>query len=457
MYETMKPIPYLGTFSYPLISWKGQTLKQITSTIIPNGKINKNLVLNTRSLMMSRPLKIYRREIAVNIDSSKCNDRTSSSIDIFDQPGGSIINSVSGKQNGLVNTIDDTFPNNSCERPGSCLPFMSKSENALKRVRSSGMIKRQFDISKNRTKYFTNTNQYLINRNIAFEKNQYNYIRQGNSNANPGDSLSSANVYSTNNLNYKVYTTETEVTFQYQWMNDINNNPNIPTVTIPPGSYHVEDINDILHKTMIANKHYVVDKNTDIKIFLLNLSYNYIKNAIELQVYPLDRTVYPPSNYTTPFGVTWSIPSDYTFIIKIYVDNNDFKNMIGFRPNLYYPSELSTVTTAQTIYSTTPPLLTPKYQQLFYKPSNPQFASQGGVTSGDVVLRNKFNAIQTSAAMMSPSFGNGVADALSYGVSENIYTNAYTQKDKKGYPLHTYPKFTKTGEMRTCSEKSIRG
>jgi hypothetical protein len=455
----MKPNPYLGTFSSPLISWKGQTLKQITSTIIPNGKINKNLVLNSRSLMMSRPLKLYRREIAVNVSNTKCNDRISSSIDIFDQPGGSIINSVAGKQNGLVNTIDDTFPNNTCQRPGSCLPFMSNSENALKRVRSSGMIKRQFDISKNRTRYFTNTNQYLINRNIAFEKNQYNYIRQGNSNANPGDSLSSANVYSSNNLNYKVYTTETEVNFQYQWMNDTNTNtPNIPTVTIPPGSYHVEDINDILQKTMITNKHYIVDKNTDIKILLLNLSYNYIKNEIELQVYPLDNTVYPPSNYTKPFGVVWDIPgSDNTFITRIYVDDNDFKNMIGFKPNLYYPSETSTVKTYQTIYSTTPPLLTPKYQQLFYKPSNPQFASQGGVSSSDVVLRNKFNTIQTSAAMMRPAFGNGVADALSYGVSENIYTNAYTLKDKKGYSAQTYPKFTTTGEMRTCSEKSIRG
>jgi len=457
MYETMKPIPYLGTFSYPLISWKGQTLKQITSTIVSNGKINKNIVLNSRSLMMARPLKIYRREIAVNVSNTKCNDRTSSSIDVFDQPGGSIINSVAGNQNGLVNTIDDTFPNNSCERPGSCLPFMSKSDNALKRVRSSGMIKRQFDISKNRTRYFTNTNQYLINRNIAFEKNQYNYIRQGNSNANPGDSLSSANVYSTNNLNYKVYTTETEVTFQYQWINDVNNIPSIPNVTIPPGSYHVEDINDILQKTMLANKHYVVDINTDVKIFLLNFSYNYIKNVIELQVYPLDTTVFPPSKYTTPFGVTWIIPSDHTFISKIYVDNNDFKNMIGFKPNLYYPSETSTITTAQTFYSTNPPLLTPRYQQLFYKPSNPQFASQGGVSSSDVVLRNKFNTIQSSAATMSPVYGNGIADAMAYGVSENIYTNTYTKKDKIGFPLPKYPKFTTTGEMRSCSEKTIRG
>jgi len=293
----MKPKPYLNTFPYPLVSWKGQTLTQITSSIRPNGKINKDITVSSRSLMMPRPLKIYRREIAANIDTSKCNDRISSSIDVFDQPGGSIINSIATKQNGLVNTIDDMFPNNTCQRPGTCEPILSDTKTALRRVRSSGMIKRQFDISTNNSTYFTNNKQYLINRSIAFEKNQYNYIKEGNSSAKPGDSLSKDNVYRSNDMNHCVY----------------------------------------------------------------------------------------------------------------------------------------------------------------YKPSNSQFASQGGVSSSDVVLRNKYNTIQTSAAMMRPAFGNGVADALSYGVSENIYTNTYTQKDKTGYPVQKYPKFTKTGEMRECSEKTIRG
>jgi hypothetical protein len=293
----MKPKPYLNTFPYPLVSWKGQTLNQITSSITPNGKINKDITLSSRSLMMPRPLKIYRREIAANIDTSKCSDRNSSSIDVFDQPGGSIINSEAAQQNGLVNTIDDTFPNNSCQRPGTCEPFLSDAKTALRRVRSSGMIKRQFDISTNNNSYHTNNKQYLISRNIAFEKNQYNYLREGNSSAKPGDSLSKDNVYSSNDMNHCIY----------------------------------------------------------------------------------------------------------------------------------------------------------------YKPSNPRFASQGGVSSGEVILRNKYNTIQTSAATMRSVYGNGVADALSYGVSENIYTNAYTMKDKKGYPVQNYPKFTTTGEMRTCSEKSIRG
>ena len=297
MYESMKPKPYLNTFPYPLVSWKGQTLNQITSSITPNGKINKDITLSSRSLMMPRPLKIYRREIAANIDTSKCSDRNSSSIDVFDQPGGSIINSIATQQNGLVNTIDDMFPNNTCQRPGTCEPFLSDTKTALRRVRSSGMIKRQFDITTNNNTYHTNTKQYLISRSIAFEKNQYNYLKQGNSSAKPGDSLSKNNVYRSNDANYCIN----------------------------------------------------------------------------------------------------------------------------------------------------------------YKPSNSQFASQGGVSSGEVTLRNKYNTIQTSAATMGSVYGNGVADALSYGVSENIYTNAYTQKDKTGYPVQKYPKFTKTGEMRSCSEKTIRG
>jgi hypothetical protein len=132
-----------------------------------------------------------------------------------------------------------------------------------------------------------------------------------------------------------------------------------------------------------------------------------------------------------------------------------FQNAIGFESG-NYPANQS-FSTPQIFYSTTTPLLTPAFVKIFYKPSNPQFASQGGVSSGEVTLRNKYNTIQTSAASMGSVYGNGVADALSYGVSENIYTSSYTQKDKTGYPVRKYPKFTKTGEMRTCDDKSIRG
>jgi len=458
MYELMKPTPYLGTFPYPLVSWKGQSLNQITSSFVSNGQINSNITISPRNLMMARPIKLYRREIVANIEIPKCNDRNSSSIDVFDQPGGSIINSTASLQNGLVNTIDDVFPNNSCQRPGTCLPFLSDGENAKRRVRSSGMIKRQFDISKNNDTYYTNTNQYLISRNLAFEKNQYNYIRQGNSTAKPGDSLSSANVYSSNGINHcKMYTTNVPISFEYQWLDSTTY-----TVNIPAGSYRVEDINSILQKTMASNNHYIISSISNISIFLLTIAYNDIKNVIELQVYPADTTIYPSSQYKTPSdisssapvsGLSWSIPLSATtpsFIIL----NNDFKRAIGFESGTY---PVSPSTTSHTFYSTSIPILNPAFVQIYYKPSNPQFATQGGVSAAEVTLRNKYNTIQASASMMNASYGNATGDAMAYGVSENTYSNTYTLKDKKGYPIQKYPKFTTTGEMRTCSQTSIRG
>jgi hypothetical protein len=452
MYELMKPIPYLGTFPHKMISWRGKTLNQITSSLVANGQINPNKTIGLRNIMMAGPIKLYRREIAANINTPKCSDRTSCSIDVFNQPGGSIINSMATQQNGLVNTIDDTFPNNSCERPGTCLPFLSNAENAKRRVRSSGMIKRQFDISKNNDTYYTDTKQYLISRNLTFEKNQYNYIRQGNSTAKPGDSLSSANVYSSNGISHcKMYTT-IGTSFQYKWIDNTVN-----TVFIPGGPYRVEDINSILQKTMTANKHYIVSRSSSKFIFLLALAYNDITNVIELQVYPADTNIYPPNQYALPFNVTsWTIPDPEASskTPRFLILNNDFQTAVGFEHGTY---PVNPSTTSQTFYSTIAPKLNPAFVQIYYKPSNPQFASQGGVSAAEVTLRNKYNTIQNSASKMNASFGNATGDAMAYGVSEIFYSNEYTMKDKKGYPIRTYPKFTTTGEMRTCSQTSIRG
>lgn len=441
----MKPIPYLGTFPYPLVSWKGKTLKQITSAFQANGQVNPKLTISSRNLMKAAPLKIYRREIAANINSPKCNDRLSSSIDVFNQPGGSIINSDASKQNGLVNTLDNTFPNNNCQRPGTCLSFLSAAENAKRLVRSSGMIKRQFDISKNNATYYTNTNQYLVSRNLTFQQNQYNYIRQGNSNAKPGSSLASANVYSPNGLSHcPGYTIDLPISFQYIWIDNT-----IITVTLPAGTYRVEDVNSVLQKTMATNNHYFVSNSSNISIFLLSLAYNDVQNVIELQVYPTSTTIYPSSSYSLPFGATWTNPSVST-VPQFIIQNNLFQKAIGFTAATY--PTLNTGS-AQTFISSSTPQLNPAYVQIYYKPSNPNFASQGGVSSAEVTLRAKYNAIQGTAGSIRETYGNAVADAMAY--SSNVVS--YSKKDKIGFPLPSYPKFTSTGELRTCNDVSIRG
>jgi len=446
MYELMKPTPYLGTFPYPLISWKGQTLKQITSSIQANGQVNKSLKLSSRSLMMPAPLKLYRREIAANISISKCTDRLSSSIDVFNQPGGSIINSNATKQNGLVNTLDDTFPKNNCERPGTCLPFLSAGENAKRRVRSSGMIKRKFNISKNNDTYYTDAKQYLISRNRTFDQNQYNFIRQGDSSAIPGSAPASANVYSPNGLSHCAgYTIDGPVSFQYKWINGT-----AYTVTLTSGNYRVEDVNAVLQKTMAANNHYFVSRSSQISVFLLSIGYNDSTNKVELRVYPASTTLYPSSSYNLPFGATWTNPLVGT-LPQFIVQSNLFQQAIGFSAGTYPTTQPGT--TAQLFVSSVKPLLNPSYVKLYYKPSNPNFASQGGVSSAEVTLRAKYNAIQGTAGSIRASYGNAVADAMAY--SSNSET--YTKKDKVGFPLPSYPKFTTNGQQRNCSDSSIRG
>lgn len=449
----MKPVPYLGTFPYPLVSWKGKTLNQITSSMKYNGKVNTKYNLTGNSLFLPRPLKIYRREIANTTADGTCSSRASLSVDEFNRPGGSIINSISTVQNGLVNTLDDTFPKNTCEKPGTCLPFLSSSETAKRRVRSSGIIKRQFDLSKNNDTYCTSTKQYLISRNLSFNQNQYNYIRQGNGTSKPGDSLSSSNVYSPNGLSHCVkYTIKTAVTFQYQWLDATYN-----TVTINPGSYTVEDINSILHQTMAANKHYYVSIANGISIFLLSIGYDNNNNVVQLQVNPSDTSIYPSSKYNYPFSALWTTPvAPNTVVPGFSIQNNSFQDAVGFTHGNYPAIAIGGVQsplTSQTFTSSFPPQLNPAFVKIYYKPSNPQYASQGGVTASEVILRTKYETITTAAGTLRGPYGSETTDALAYGVSEQ----GYTAKTKKGYPLPSYPKFTTTGELRMCSDNAIRG
>ena len=94
----------------PIISWKGATFNQVHSFVKFNNIADRNGLTN---LFKANPLKIYRREIAsTSVD--VCNPRTSVKIDSYNRPNGTIINSTATTQNGLVNSVDNLLPNNSC-------------------------------------------------------------------------------------------------------------------------------------------------------------------------------------------------------------------------------------------------------------------------------------------------------------------------------------------------------
>ena len=156
----------------PIISWKGKTFNQITSSIKKNPGLTGSGIHN---LHLPNPLKIYRREIANTKLTTTCSRRASTKIDEFDRPGGSIINTtMKSTANGLVNTIDNTLPNNICEEPGTCMAFLSPAMNAKRRCRSAGMVHQKYGTN-NLPKYFTDSKQRLYARNYTFEQNQFQY------------------------------------------------------------------------------------------------------------------------------------------------------------------------------------------------------------------------------------------------------------------------------------------
>jgi hypothetical protein len=452
----------------PLIPWKGRTFNQIHSSIQKNGNINTDKI----NLFSANPLKIYRREIA-STSANGCVSNSSLRIDIFNRPNGTINNTVASSVNDLVNTIDNTFPNNSCDQYANCSVVLSPSANARNRVRSSGMIRRKFNESRNNDTYYTSSSQYLNSRNRTFAQNQYNYIRQGNSTAKPGSSLASANVYSPNGLNHcaKYYIAQ-NTSFEYKWVKKFNNNTP-PTliddttaylVAIPAGYYTLDDLNRVFKQAMFANLHYFIKDPTGTTTeyysenitYALNIGYNNNTDLIELQSFRLDAVAFPSSNFTIPTPIsglaTWGLQGTAGLYPQFVISNNIFQSAIGFNAASYPGSNATTEVPDKVATSDFSPGIKPLYVKLYYKPSNPQFAQQGGVNSSDLITRKKYNSITNSTAAYRTAFGGAVANALAYGVP----SNGYTVKDKLGYPMKKTPTFSKyTDEMKQCSVTSF--
>jgi hypothetical protein len=469
----------------PIISWKGKTLTQITSSIKKNPGNFATSSTNNRNLFLSRPLKIYRREIANSFNMDSCPFRASLSIDELNRPNGSIINSSSTEKNGLANTIDDTLSNNKCEKPGTCSVFLSPSENAKRRCRSSGMIKKSYNPSNNSSKYYTNSNQYLVSRNKTFQQNQYYFIRVGDPLLKPGPGLAAANIYSPTGItSCPKYNIETDCNFSYQWVDGQYYN-----VVVRKGYYTVDDFKGVFQVAMSENYHFVIKNSNGSKVFLINIIYNDAINRIQFQFTPYDNVEFPSSEYSCDIHASesWTHTNSGTAIsppnkgagtslipgVKLY--NNALLAALGFSSSTF-PLVLphvsiandpthntQTYTAVQTITSNLNPGFYPVYKKIYYKPSNSKFAQQGAVTSSSLITRVKYDTVNSAAQKTSGNiynsdytsvYGSNIANALAYGVSEN----PYTMKNKLGFPNISYPSFpSHSTEQRNCTETSISG
>lgn len=430
----------------PMVSWKGKTFQQITSSIKKNVQSSKYVNMANNIIFKATPLKIYRREIASIRDASNCNVRTSVRIDEINRPNGSIITTVTGK--GLVNTLDIGLTSNTTERPGLCNTscIFSSAENARRRLRSSGNVKKQFNPATNNSNYYTDNKQYLVSRTKTFQQNQYNYIKLGDATLKPGDSLSVSNVYVGNgNANCKKYHIEIDTSFSYVWLDGTVNK-----VDLSAGYYDASDLNTILHSNNLYKGHYYIRPDSKANVFLLNIVYNSTYNNVELQ--SIKSGASDSSLYSIPLfdgsynQITWTYPTTNK-VPQFVIYNNVFKSAVGFTDGTYPTSSSSAVTV--TSLSTFAPGITPFYQPLYYKPNNYQFAQQGAVSASALTARVRYNSITNATAVYRNAYGPAVANALAYGVPEN----GYTIKDKIGYPNICYPVFPKTGGMIKMTEK----
>ena len=289
----------------PYIPWKGQTFQQVTSTLQKNlPRLDNNMI---RTSKMRNPLKIYRREIVTQPTGTTCNRSSVTIAETMDRPNGAMTTSVStGVIKGGLSTLDLNLTSNLTERPGTCVGFTSPAgmcqdpaSNALRRVRSAGMIKRNTSDAAV-PKYFTDKQQYLANRGLGYQQNEFHFLR-------------------------------TDV-------------PNVATVK--PGS-STDSVN-----------------NT----FYGNVSIKYCPGS----------------------------------------------------SNQYIPT--------------------------YYKPNNPGYAQQGGVSASTRSANLKYNTIVAAAATTSTAFGPSTASALSYGTVSNSPNGVtYSLKAKTGYPNTRTPKFPPAG------------
>lgn len=459
----------IGLNEIPYFSWKGKTIKQITGSIRRNS-IDSSYNSTLSAIFRPLPIDGYRKEIA-NVK-NKCNGRTSIKLDDFYTPGANIVfESTTDCSYGLVNTYDLNLVNNSTDKPGVCKvssdsACISRQNDALRRVRSSGMIRKKYSDSNGFLEnYCTDSSQYLNNRNKSYYRNSYHYIRQGTAGVIPGDSLSKANIYITNAPNVcSKFHLESDCSFQYQWIDGYDY-----TVSLSAGYYDIEDLNNTFKLKMISNKHYYRIKQSGVYVFLLEFGYNSTYDRIQIICRKTDTDTFSSTLYDYPAKTSseWYTPTG-TLVPRIIIAESVFSNMVGIDIGEYpteeidsakystggeQPSGSNIYTSDQTFVGTKSPRVKVNYTPIYYKPSNYQFANQGAVSSSSHIARVKYNIITTNGINYRNSFGPQVANALAYGVP----VGGYTGKDQNGYPEPKTPVINKyTGELKSCPVTKMR-
>lgn len=447
-------------FPTKYFGWKGKPFFQVIASIQRN--LNNAPNLSVKQLRKPLPLKIYRKEIVPIRNQTlpkSCNVRTSTKIFDFESPGNNIVSTTQSalySSNGLVDTLDInpttlSGENGACNTPTACM--LSPQLNARRRCRSSGMMPRKFNTTKNNDQYSSSTQQYLTSRNRTIKQNEYNYIRKGDAGMIPGPGLAASNIYSPAGLSHCAQVTISPANnnnvINYYWIDKT-----AKTATIPTGAYDVNSLNAAFQAQQIINNTYLTDANNN-KIFLLNISYDTRTQTVVLIANVASNTSYPKTLYSDPAGFLNGVnypandPTTSTSGFPIVFgatnftisQNNNFGAVIGFAPGTYALGVNK---------SAFLPQITSNYVTLYYKPNNPGFGVQGAVDSSTLIQRVKYNTITDAASSLRSPYGNAAANALSYGASEEAYTIKSAVGDK---PIFSPVINPRTGQL--CKKRII--
>ena len=143
-----------------IIPWKTTSTTYITSSIQKN---KNDAILTKYNLHNAPPLKIYRKEIIQNSNST--NSRSGMTIKSFEIPNGTIKTDVNN--NNCLQTVINSKDLHIKDCLTNC-NTLSTQQNARNRTRTCGIINKN---------YSTDTKQYLKKQGISFEQNQFNYLR----------------------------------------------------------------------------------------------------------------------------------------------------------------------------------------------------------------------------------------------------------------------------------------
>ena len=445
----------------PIIAWKdtSNTFSQISAGI----RFNAVGSLHENGIFRALPLKIYRKEIATQALGS-INPRTSGRVSSFEQPGGTIT-TTTDNCTGVNNTteINVTLDESKETISNVCSVFLSPDDNARRRVRSSGMINKRYDSNRNAPNYFTNSQQYLESRSLSYKSNSNFHVYSGDVTVKPGSATTDANLYSSNNTHSPcvVFTLSQNSSFKYLWVDG-----NEYVVNIPVGSYTITDLNILLRKRMTLNYHYYVVSPSKHKVYLLEINYDADLNKIVIIALNVnsavtvdwDQAIDPNDiddnwhlNYVATAGVTTAGGINAHLIFNTGTTANaQLYNAMGVDitgSDVNVPlTNTSSITSSSTELTNETQLTAKQGVQIYYKPNNPGFATQGAVSSSDLITRRKYNAITNVGGSFRSAFGSQTASAVAYGVP----ANGYTKKDKIGYPIKQTPTFSKYSDIMTC-------